>query len=97
MSEPTWEKLLPPRAFSHKNFARSGYTVNSTSIALALARSGHGIALVPRRLALPDLKSKALIEPVSEMLKMEKSYVCLSPKASSKRRLVKMFVEHLKQ
>ena len=97
MSEPTWEKFWIAQGVKRRQNLRSGYTTNSTSLALALARQGVGIALAPRRLAQPDFRTNALIEPVDAVLTMEKSYVCLSPKVSSARRLVREFVSILRK
>jgi len=97
MSEPTWEKYWIAQGLNRRQNRRSGYTVNSTTLALALARQGVGIALVPRRLAQPDFRTDALIEPVDAVLKMEKSYVCLCPRVSDSRKLVREFVSLLSE
>ncbi|MFA3917828.1 LysR substrate-binding domain-containing protein [Ruegeria sp. 2012CJ15-1] len=97
MSEPTWEKYWLALGMKREHGPRSGYTVNTTSLALALAREGAGIALAPRRLAQPDLDLGTLIAPVSATLKMEKSYVCLSPRSASSRHLVAQIIEVLKR
>jgi len=81
----------PGRALSNKN----ALTVSDTALAVAAARMGSGIALVPKILVAEDLKTTSLVSPGEVSLKLKKDYFCIFPNAHAEYPALKQLLKFL--
>lgn len=92
-SEPLWSDWRKAAGWAEAEWSDPGMRVNDLSLAIALAKSGAGIALVPSTLVQKLIDAKALISPSTTSLPMKKNYVCVASKASMEKTAVRRFVD----
>ena len=94
-SEPAWEDWFAQQGRSDMEPLSPALTFSDTSLAIAAARKGLGIALAPKRLLAGDIENGSLILPCQSEMKMQYGYVaiCLHAKRKSSaiRRLLTVF------
>ncbi|NOD34550.1 MULTISPECIES: LysR family transcriptional regulator [unclassified Ruegeria] len=94
-SEPLWSDWRRQVESDATPFSDAGLTINDLTFAIATAKRGAGIALVPSVLAKTDLASGLLVIPSKHALKMKKDYVCVIPHARFDTSAVRQFSAHL--
>lgn len=82
-SEPTWEDWFQPSRKSEEFADAPTFTFSDTSLVIAAARRGLGIALAPKVLLQEDIETGTLILPSEVELPMKYSYVAICPHAKS--------------
>jgi LysR family glycine cleavage system transcriptional activator len=93
-TEPSWAQWMKANSGKVSSINKE-LVISDISLAIAAARNGTGIALVPKSLAADDLRKGALIAPCSTELKMKKAYVCIFANARSQYLILQQFLEFL--
>lgn len=94
-SEPTWEYWFGLYDKEANFQIASTLTFSDTSLAIAAARKGFGIALAPKVLLADDLDAGHLILPSDKELPMQYRYVAVCPHAKRNGRAVRRLLSEL--
>jgi LysR family glycine cleavage system transcriptional activator len=94
-SRPTWSAWFARARIPRFPDISLGLTVGWSSLAIAAAREGLGIALAPRALAAADLASGRLVIPHECTLPMDASYCLISPHAYARRKPLRLLADYL--
>lgn len=95
-TQPAWAEWFAAIGSPRRPDPQAGLRVGMTGLALAAARAGLGVALVPERLAGAELSAGRLVRPEAATLAMSWDYVLVWPKALTRRPLLQRLVAHLK-
>ena len=94
-TEPAWPAWMAAARIARFPDPARGLRVGLTSLAIAAARQGLGVALAPERLAAADLASGALVRAHPAALAMPSDYVLVHPHALDRRKALRALVAHL--
>lgn len=95
-SQPSWAGWFAEAGSPRRPDPRLGLTVGSSGLAVAAARAGLGMALVPERMAAADLRAGRLAAAAPGRLALSHDYVLVRPAAQPRRAAVQALVAHLK-
>ncbi len=95
-TQPSWAAWLAHARIRRTPDPAAGLRVGLTSLAIAAAREGLGVALAPRRIAGSEIATGRLVVPVRTALPMSDEYVLVFPHALQHRRVLMSLVAHLK-
>ncbi len=91
-TQPGWSQWFKGRS---PDAARGGLTVHHLGLALAVARAGLGVALVPERLAASDLAHGHLVRLEDRSLPLRWDFVLVHSHALRRRPAVQRLITHL--
>ncbi|MDW4549602.1 LysR substrate-binding domain-containing protein [Defluviimonas sp. D31] len=94
-TQPAWAAWFAAKGDTRRPDPRAGLRVGMTGLALAAARAGLGVALVPERLAGVEIRAGALVRIDATALPMSWDYVLVFPRAHARRPRLKALVAHL--
>jgi LysR family glycine cleavage system transcriptional activator len=94
-TQPSWPAWLARARIRRIPDPSLGLRVGLTSLAIAAAREGLGVALVPERIAGREIAAGRLTVPDVEALPMSADYVLVFPHALERRRSLMALVAHL--
>ena len=95
-TDSNWQLWLNPVGLNFKEL-RSTLAIDDSSLVLAAAAAGQGIALARARLVQPDLASGRLVRLFSHEVAAEYSYWAVWSGSSPKRDLIGTFVDRMKK
>jgi LysR family transcriptional regulator, glycine cleavage system transcriptional activator len=95
-TQPTWANWLARARSVRFVDPAAGLRVPLTSLAIAAAREGLGVALAPEKLAGRDLAAGRLLVVDPASMPMPSEYVLIYPQALARRRPLQALVAHLK-
>ncbi|MCP4182587.1 MAG: hypothetical protein GY761_04620 [Hyphomicrobiales bacterium] len=91
-TEPSWAQWI--QASSGKTRTKNKeLVISDTSMAIAAAKNGMGIALVPKSLVADDLRNDSLLAPLFNRTQVEKSLCLHLPNARSQYLILQQFLE----
>ncbi len=82
-SQPSWADWFRQAGIARNPEIRKGLKVATSSMAIAMAANGLGIALGQRCLARVELESGVVVTPFSQSLKLAQPYYAIMPHAKS--------------
>ncbi|MEZ5911700.1 MAG: LysR substrate-binding domain-containing protein [Paracoccaceae bacterium] len=94
-TQPAWAGWFAAQGDTRRPDPKAGLRVGMTGLALAAARAGLGVALVPERLAGVEIRAGALVRIDATELPMSWDYMLVWPRAHARRPLLQRLVAHL--
>jgi LysR family glycine cleavage system transcriptional activator len=94
-TQPAWTLWFVAIGAARRPDPQVGLKVGMTGVALAAARAGLGVALVPSRLAQAEIDARQLVRSDDAVLPMSWDYVLVWPRAHARRALLQDLVAHL--
>jgi LysR family glycine cleavage system transcriptional activator len=95
-TQPSWAAWFAAIGLPRRPDPQAGLRVGATGMAVAAARAGLGVALVPERVAADEVRAGRLAPADPRALPMSWDYVLVWPNALSRRPLLQRLVAHLK-
>ena len=95
-TQPSWALWMARARIARYPDPAAGLRLPLTSLAIAAAREGLGLALVPERVAGRDLIEGRLVIPDPTFLPMTSDYVLIYPQALARRKPLQALISHLK-
>ncbi|SPH24342.1 Glycine cleavage system transcriptional activator [Defluviimonas aquaemixtae] len=95
-TQPSWAAWFASKGLSRRPELRAGLNVGTTSFAVAAARAGLGVALVPERIAGGEIGSGCLVLANPGALTMSWDYVLVWPHALQRKPSLRALIAHLK-
>jgi LysR family transcriptional regulator, glycine cleavage system transcriptional activator len=94
-TQPDWARHFETLGIRRQLDLTRGTRVDSTGLAVALARSGTGVAVAPSRLVARDLTVGRLVTVGEAGLALPRDYVLVMPNARARNRRLQALREHL--
>lgn len=94
-SQPSWSAWMALARFPRFPDPALGLRLEQTSLAVAAARNGLGVALVPERIASLDIDAGRLQRLHELALPMQSDYVLVSPNALARKTVLQELLVHL--
>ncbi len=94
-SYPTWDGWLASLDLPRRPRRDLGHTVDTSSVAIDLAKAGCGIALGQPMLAAPELAAGDLVAPFSHRLPLQYDYCAVHTRANDRNPTIRAFVAWL--
>ena len=94
-SSPSWQDWYRQAGRQHEGSVQSGMIMSDLSVAIAAARNGAGVALVPSTFVEMHVRDGTLIMPSSISIDMTRPYVCVFPEIRADYPILVSFLETL--
>ena len=94
-SQPSWADWFQLAGIERNPEVRKGIKVATSSMAIAMAANGLGVALGQMHLAWAELESGQVVTPFSQSLKLAQSYYAIMPHAKSANSSLKRLIDCL--
>ena len=94
-SQPTWADWFQKAGVVRNPEVRKGMKVATSSMAIAMAGKGLGVALGQMHLARAEIESGVVVTPFSQSLKLAQSYYAIMPHTKSANSSLKRLIDCL--
>lgn len=94
-SYPTWEDWFASTGSARRPRRELGHTVDTSSVAIDLARAGCGIVLGQAMLAEPEVAAGELVAPFAHRLPLQYDYCAVHTRPNERNPTIRSFVDWL--